>query len=82
MRGNIMTQPIISIGLQVNAFPIANVAVVNAVFGNTNEYQPIVKIIRPCLIAGKWAKAAMKKKKSARLNHHSLVKRNECYEPL
>lgn len=57
-------------GLQENAFPIAKVAEVSAVFGNTKENQPIVNIIRPDPIADQWAKLAMKKKKIARLETH------------
>ena len=62
-----MTHPIIRIGLQENAFPTANVDVISAVFGKTNENQPIVKIIRPGPMADRCAKLAMKKKNIARL---------------
>jgi hypothetical protein len=57
----------IRIGLQENALPMANVDVISAVFGNTNENQPIVNIIRPGPIADTCAKLAMKKKNIARL---------------
>lgn len=57
-------------GLQENAFPIANVDVINAVFGNTKENQAIVKTIRPGPMADKWAKLAMMKKNTARLMLH------------
>ncbi|CBF79296.1 predicted protein [Aspergillus nidulans FGSC A4] len=57
----------VTIGLQENAFPTANVDVISAVFGKTNENQPIVKIIRPGPMADRCAKLAMKKKNIARL---------------
>jgi len=46
---------------------MAKVDVINAVFGNTNENQPIVKTIRPGPMADTCAKLAMKKKKIASL---------------
>ena len=62
-----MAQPMIKIGLQANALPMANVDVIKAVFGKTNENHAIVKTIRPGPMADKCAKLAMKKKNSARL---------------
>lgn len=55
------------IALQEKAFPIAKVAVINAVFGKTNENHAIEKTIFPGPIADQCAKLAMKKKKSASL---------------
>jgi hypothetical protein len=46
-RGKIMAQPMIRIGLHEKAFPIANVAVIKAVLGKTNENHAIEKFIRP-----------------------------------
>lgn len=65
-----MASPRISIGLHKNTLPMANVAVIKAVFGKTNENQVIEKTIRPpCMTGGRCAEAAMKKKKIA--NPHS-----------
>jgi hypothetical protein len=47
MRGKIMAQPMIRIGLHEKAFPMANVAVIKAVLGKTNENHAIEKLIRP-----------------------------------
>jgi len=69
-----MTQPIILIGSQENALPIAKVAVVSAVFGNTNENHAIEKIIRPGPIVDRCAKVAMKKKKIANLRTKLVAK--------
>jgi hypothetical protein len=63
----VMTQPMISIGLQENAFPMAKVAVIKAVFGKTKEYQVIEKTNRSFPTMERWAKTAMRKKKIARL---------------
>lgn len=62
-----MTQPIILMGSQENALPIAKVAVISAVFGNTNENHPMEKIILPGPMADRCAKVAMKKKNIASL---------------
>ena len=45
----------------------AKVAVVSAVFGNTNEYQFMAKCMRPCAIQEKWAPTDTKKNHTARL---------------
>lgn len=57
----------ILIALQENAFPMANVAVINAVFGNTNENQVIENTIRPGPIADQCAALAIMKKNIASL---------------
>jgi hypothetical protein len=55
------------IALQENALPMANVAVIRAVFGKTNENHVIEKTIRPEPIADQCAALAMMKKKIANL---------------
>jgi hypothetical protein len=57
------------IALQEKAFPMANVAVIRAVFGNTNENHVIEKTIRPGPIADQWAALAIMKKKMAKLTN-------------
>lgn len=72
--GKTATQPTIFIALHENALPIANVAVINAVFGKINENQVIEKSIRPGPMTDQWAALAMIKKKIASLiqiNMHS-----------
>jgi hypothetical protein len=67
INGRIATHPMILISLHEKALPIANVAVIKAVFGNTNENQVIEKTIRPGPIADQCAALAMMKKKIANL---------------
>lgn len=55
------------IALQENACPMANVAVIKAVLGKTNENQVMEKTILPGPIADQWAALAMMKKKTANL---------------
>lgn len=55
------------IALDENAWPMANVAVIKAVFGNINENQVIEKSILPGPIADKWAAPAIIKKNIAKL---------------
>lgn len=57
------------IALHEKAFPIAKVAVISAVFGNTNENHAMEKTIRPGPMADQCAKLAMKKKNIASLSH-------------
>lgn len=57
----------ILMGLQENALPIANVAVIRAVLGKMNENQVIEKTIRPCPMADQCAALAMMKKNIANL---------------
>ena len=65
------------IALQENALPIAKVAVINAVFGNTNENQVIEKTILPGPMADQCAALAIMKKKMANLKEiHGLVSLN------
>lgn len=52
---------------------MAKVAVIKAVLGKTNEYQPMENIIRPGPITDRWAKLAMKKKKIASLDGVSVT---------
>jgi hypothetical protein len=47
IRGTTIAHPTIRIGLQENAWPMANVAVISAVFGKINENHPMEKTIRP-----------------------------------
>ena len=58
----------ISITLHEKAFPMANVAVIRAVFGNTKEYHAMEKVMLPRLATEQWAKTAIKKKKMASLD--------------
>lgn len=62
----------IDIALQEKAFPIAKVAVISAVFGNTNENHAIEKTIRPGPMADQCAKLAIKKKNIANLKRVSV----------
>jgi hypothetical protein len=71
------TQPTMLIGLQENASPMANVAVINAVLGKMNENQVMEKSIRLGPMADQWAALAMMKKNIANLdrtNQHSQRK--------
>ena len=71
----VIVRPSISIGLHENTLPMANVAVIKAVFGKTNENQVIEKTIRPpCMTGGRCAEAAMKKKKIASPHSQRQVK--------
>jgi hypothetical protein len=47
MRRQVMTQLMMAIAGELKAFEIANVAVIRAVFGNTNENQFMAKSIFP-----------------------------------
>lgn len=58
--GFVRAQPIIKIGLQRKALPIANVDAIRSVFGKTNENHAIVKTIRPAPMADKYVKLAMR----------------------
>jgi hypothetical protein len=58
------------IALHEKAFPMANVAVIRAVFGNTKEYHVMEKIKLPRLAAEQCAKTAIKKKKMASLDKY------------
>jgi hypothetical protein len=73
MRGKIMAQPMIRIGLHEKAFPMANVAVIRAVLGKTNENHAIEKFILPGPMVDQWAKVAIKKKNIARLCRCQLI---------
>lgn len=73
MRGKIMTHPTTWIGWHAKALPMAKVAVIKAVLGKTNEYQPMENTNRPGPITDKWAKLAMKKKKIASLESVSAT---------
>jgi hypothetical protein len=66
-KGRIAAQPTTLIGLHENAFPIAKVAVIRAVFGKMNENHVIENCNRPGPIADQCAALAMMKKKIASL---------------
>ena len=62
-----MDSPMITMESQANALPIAKVADVRAVLGNTNENQAIVNDIRPWPMTDMCANMAIMRKKIAKL---------------
>lgn len=69
MRNTVITQPMISIGLQEKAFPMAKVEVMSAVLGKTKEYQVMENVNPSFPTTERWANTAMRKKKIARLDY-------------
>lgn len=66
-RKAVITQPMISMGLQEKASPIAKVAVMSAVLGKMKEYQVMENMNPSFPTTERCANTAMKKKKIARL---------------
>jgi len=59
--------------LDANAFPVARVAVTNAVFGKTKLYQVRLNPRRFCLMQSTCAKAALKNNQTVSLYRNNLV---------
>jgi hypothetical protein len=68
IRRQVITHPTILMAFESKAFPTANVAVMSAVLGKTNEYHVMANWSLPCPTHDQCANTEMKKNQIASLS--------------